>query len=77
MVVEVVTSLTCMKNLPKRLENLKADAAQLGFDEKELEFSKDFFCVRDTLKEATGRNTLSLPTVLYSERDVQAASLSS
>lgn len=41
--VEVVTSLTCMKNLPKRLENLKADAAQLGFDEKELEFSKDFF----------------------------------
>lgn len=25
--------VTCMKNLPKRLENLKVEAAQLGFDE--------------------------------------------
>lgn len=34
--------MICMKNLPKHLENLKVEAAQLGFDETELEFSKRF-----------------------------------
>lgn len=40
--VEVVAFVTCKKNLPKHLENLKGEAAQLGFDETELEFPKGF-----------------------------------
>lgn len=64
--VEVVAVVTCMKSFPKHLENLKVEAAQLGFDETELEFPKGFFCKRGTVREETGLSTLSLPAVLYS-----------